>query len=174
MATPSPTHFRHRYRYLEAGKKNWKSTRHHMSEEDAAKFFAPGPGRYRVVEKWEPIEQSRMEISDTPPEIGPGVGGGRRKEPPRLTVDEIKEIWGRNRTPDVHRLIWEIWYLRQEVHLARYVATVVEVTGIERPFQFRLAVLLDSLRQHPSPNVPPLKWFPDEEAALERIAKARR
>ena len=174
MATPSPSHFRHRYRYLEAGKKNWKSTRHHMSEEDAAKFFAPGPGRYRVVEKWEPIEQSRMEISDTPPEIGQGVGAGRRKDPPRLTVDEIKEIWGRNRTPDVHRLIWEIWYLRQEVHLARYVATVVEVTGIERPFQFRLAVLLDSLRQHPSPNVPPLKWFPDEEAALERIAKARR
>lgn len=39
-------------------------------------------GRYRVVERWEPIEQSRMEISGTPTEIGQGVVRDHHSSPP--------------------------------------------------------------------------------------------
>ncbi|AXV82214.1 hypothetical protein [Ralstonia solanacearum] len=144
-----------------------------MSPEDADQFFAPAQGKYLQAEKWEPEESSRMVIQGDPMH-GPGIDCGRRPDPGRLKVEEIRAIWERNRTPDVRRLIWEIWYLRYTISQARYVAAILDVTGIESPFQHRLDTLLARLRTEPSPEAASLTWFREEEEALKRIAKARR
>ncbi|MHA6863328.1 MULTISPECIES: hypothetical protein [Ralstonia solanacearum species complex] len=173
MKAPEETHVIHRYRYLDKRTGHWKMTRHHMSQEDADQFFAPAEGKYLLADKWEPEESSRMVIQSALMH-GPGINCGRRPDPGRLTVEDIRAIWERNKNPDVRRLIWEIWYLRHTVREARYVAAALEVTGIESPFQHRLDCLLLRLRAEPSPDAQPLTWFRDEEEALKRIAKARR
>lgn len=173
METPAPLRVIYRYRYMEAGGKHWKYTRHHMSPEEAVRFFAPGLAWRKAVEKWEPLQSSRMEIPSEPRDLGPGVGAGRRKEPPRLTIDEVKAIWERNRNPDTRRLVWEIWYLRETVERARDICAILEIIGIDPVFRYRLWQLKESLQKESLPEPRPVRWFPDEEEFLERIARSK-
>ncbi|MDB0568070.1 hypothetical protein AB6Q13_15975 [Ralstonia solanacearum] len=173
MKAQEEPHVIHRYRYLDKRTGRWKTTRHHMSQEDADQFFAPAQGKYLLAEKWEPEESSRMVIKGAPMQ-GPGINCGRRPDPGRLTVEDIRAIWERNRNPDVRRLIWEIRYLRYTVRNARYLAAILEVTGIEPAFQHRLDCLVLGLRSEPSPEADPLTWFREEEEVLKRIAKSHR
>jgi hypothetical protein len=179
METPAPPHIVHRYRYFDTRKNRWKETKHRMSAEEAAKFFAPGMSTHFTAERWEPIESSR-EVVEGVPMHGKGIDCRlpKREPPPserrpgRLTVDEIRAIWERNKSTEVRHLMWEIWYLRGTVQLARYVATVADVAGIDPAFADRLRDLDTVLKNHPTPE--PLRWTTAEEAALKRIAKARR
>lgn len=178
-----PSHIVHRYRYLDASTGHWKTTRHHMSAESAERFFAPENCTHFKAERWEPVESTREDRSNGLPMHGPGIScnpptsapppeAPPRSTPSRLTVEEIRAIWERNKSPEVRRLIWELWYLRSTVQLARYIATVVEVAGIDAAFADRLRDLNTAMCSHPSPEA--LAWTSAEEAALKRIAKARR
>lgn len=142
-----------------------------MSAETAAQFFEPGRDPYLRAERWEPVESSREERGGRTPRFDRGVQCHPFRHG-RLTVEQIKEIWERNKCPDVRRLMWEIWYLRGTLEWARYVAAILEVTGIEPPFDDYLRQLTAELRYHPSPA--PMTWSAEDEAALKRIAKARR
>ena len=51
MAAPPPSHIVHKYRYLDAKTGRWKMTRHPMSAEQAAKFFAADWNPYLKVER---------------------------------------------------------------------------------------------------------------------------
>ncbi|MGD7160781.1 hypothetical protein [Ralstonia pseudosolanacearum] len=46
MVAPSEPHILHRYRYLDKRTKRWKTTRHHMSQEKAGRFFTSREGLY--------------------------------------------------------------------------------------------------------------------------------
>ena len=169
-----PPHIVHRYRYLDKRTGHWKTTKHHMSAEDADRFFAIST--HFKAERWEPIESTREDRGQGLPMQGKGIDCKQPESTPsrpgRLTVEEIRAIWGRNKCDDVRRLVWEIWYLRSTVQLAWYVATFVEVSGIDPALAGRLRDLDAVLRSHPSPDS--LAWTNAEHAALKRIAKARR
>ncbi|WP_422649026.1 hypothetical protein OJJOAM_000943 [Cupriavidus sp. H18C1] len=45
---------------------------------------------------------------------------------PALTAEELRDIWERNRVPDVRDLLWEIARLRQRVSSAHYFIALVE------------------------------------------------
>ncbi|MBO4119816.1 hypothetical protein J5T34_03565 [Cupriavidus gilardii] len=45
---------------------------------------------------------------------------------PALTAEELRDIWERNRLPDVRDLLWEIARLRQRVASAHYFIALVE------------------------------------------------
>lgn len=147
-----------------------------MTAEAAAEFFAPGKSTHFTAERWEPIESSREDREALPPQ-GRGIichppKDAAKPPPARLTVDEIRAIWERNKCEDVRRLVWEIWYLRGTVDYARYIAAWLEATGIEPPFEKRFSMLEMALCSHPSPA--PLQWSRTEELALKRIVSGRR
>lgn len=172
MTHPGQFHIVYRYRYLDARTGRWKTTRHHMSTEEAEGFFAPGKSTHFTAERWEPIESSREERGGgRPPRFDQGIQCHPFRHG-RLTVEEIREIWERNKCPDVRRLMWELSYLRGTLEWARHVAAVLEVTGIEPPFDDYLRQLVNELRYYPSPQ--PLIWSAADEAALKQIAEARR
>jgi|GEM_PF-1731542 len=176
MESPAPPHIVHKYRYLDAKTGRWKMTRHHMSPEAAAQFFAPSACTHFVAEKWEPVEATREDRGSGQPMQGKGIDCNPPKSAPpppaRLKVEEVRAIWERNKCPDVRRLIWEIWYLRSTVDYARYIAVWLEAAGIEPPFERRFTALQMALTSHPSPA--PLDWTSAEVVGLQRLAKARR
>lgn len=45
---------------------------------------------------------------------------------PALTAEELRDIWQRNRTPDVRDLLWEIARLRERVCQGHYFIALVE------------------------------------------------
>lgn len=45
---------------------------------------------------------------------------------PAMTAEELRDIWERNRLPDVRDLLWEIARLRQRVASAHYFIALVE------------------------------------------------
>lgn len=154
-------HFVYRYRYRDAKSGSWKMARHHMSPQEAERFFsAPG---HMHAEEWEAIESTREERRQVPVPKGP---------PSRLTTNEARAIWERNKSEDMRRVMWELAYLRNTVELARYVAYYLEVAGVEFPFDRRISELLVALTSHPSPA--PLEWNSAEVIALKRIERARR
>lgn len=176
METPRPPHIVHKYRYLDAQTGQWKMTRHHMSAEQAAKFFAGDWNPYLKVERWEPVECTREDRGTGYPMHGPGIQCNPPKSTPpppsRLTVEEIRAIWERNKCEDVRRLMWEIWYLRSTVEYARYVAEWCECADIEPPFDRRFTALRIALASHPSPA--PLEWTSAELVIMKRNARRRR
>ncbi|MGC5885756.1 hypothetical protein [Ralstonia pseudosolanacearum] len=171
MGHPDQPHIVHRYRYLDVRTGRWKTTRHHMSAEEAERFFAPGKSTHFTAKQWEPIESSREERVATQHRFDQGIQCHPFRHG-RLTVEELRKIWEHNKCSDVRRLMWEISYLRGTIEWARHLAAVLEVSGIEPPFDDYLRQLVNELRYHPSP--PPLIWSAADEAALKRIARARR
>jgi len=161
----------HKYRYLDAKTGKWKMTRHHMSAEDAAVFFAPGRDPYFAVSQWEPVESTREDRGRGHPMHGPGINCKQAKKPKaqpgRLTLDEIRAIWERNKSEDVRRLMWEIWYLRDTVERARYVAEITLAIGSVPPFDARMSALHLALASHPSEA--PMEWSSAEVVALRRL-----
>lgn len=45
---------------------------------------------------------------------------------PAMTAEELRDIWERNRVPDVRDLLWEIARLRQRVASAHYFIALVD------------------------------------------------
>lgn len=177
MEPPAPpSNIVHKYRFLDARTGRWKTTPHHMSAEAAAEFFAPGKSTHFTAERWEPIENTREERIGLPMH-GKGIDchppkHAAKAPPSRLTVEEIRAIWERNKCEDVRRLVWEIWYLRGTVEYARYIAAWLEAADVEPPFERRFTMLQVALCSHPSPA--PFEWSRTEELALKRIASTRR
>ncbi|MGA4005972.1 hypothetical protein ACI2VR_07000 [Ralstonia nicotianae] len=171
MESTSPARIVHKYRYLDAKTGRWKITRHHMNADEAATFFAPGRDPYFKASQWEPVKCTREDRGQGHPMHGPGINCKQpetpREQPGRLTLDEIRAIWERNKCEDVRRLMWEIWYLREVVERARYVAEITFAAGSFPPFDDRLTSLQIALGGHPSPA--PMQWSSVEVIALKRL-----